>query len=255
MLRVLFKSLIILLLVSPYTMAQSSHKEMLRSGKLLFQVNCARCHGMLADGGTGPSLNRSYLPRASTDEKLANVISNGIPGSGMPANWILTEVEVDKIVQYVRHVGRESEQVLIGNAKNGKALFEGSICSTCHIVSGKGGSLGPELTRIGLQRGRRYLAEAIAHPGKNKPVDANGFFQFLMISVELKNGKTIKGVRINEDTFSIQIKDPSNRLYSFKKEDILSIEKIMDKSLMPSFADRFSDDEINDIVAYLTSLE
>jgi putative heme-binding domain-containing protein len=122
-------------------------------------------------------------------------------------------------------------------------------------VSGIGGSLGPELTRIGLKRGQGYLAAAISHPGKSKPVDTNGFYQFLVVRVELKNGKTIEGIRINEDTFSIQLKDHSNHLYSFKKEQILSIEKIKDFSLMPSFIDQFSDSEINDIVAYLTSLE
>ena len=86
-------------------------------------------------------------------------------------------------------------------------------------------------------------------------MDTNGFYQFLVVRVELKNGKTIEGIRINEDTFSIQLKDHSNHLYSFKKEQILSIEKIKDFSLMPSFIDQFSDSEINDIVAYLTSLE
>jgi len=254
MLRIIFCCFIPLLLSYSATLAQNS-EELLRSGKLLYQVNCARCHGMLGDGGTGPGLSRSYLPRASTDEKLANVIANGIPGTGMPSIWLLTEVEVGKIVKYVRYLGQKKEHVLVGNADNGKDLFDNSICTTCHIVSGIGGSLGPELTRIGLKRGQGYLAAAISHPGKSKPVDTNGFYQFLVVRVELKNGKTIEGIRINEDTFSIQLKDHSNHLYSFEKEQILSIEKIKDFSLMPSFIDQFSDSEINDIVAYLTSLE
>lgn len=228
---------------------------MLRSGKLLFQVNCSRCHGMIGNGGIGPSLSRPYLPRASTDEKLAQVISNGIQGTGMPAMWVLTESEVSKIVRYVRHIGQGSKEVTIGNAKNGKILFENSICKTCHIMSGEGGSLGPELTQIGLKRGQNYLAEAITHPGKTKPLDENGFYEFLVMSIELKSGKVIKGIRINEDSFSIQIKDAGNLLHSYNKKDILSIRKIKDESLMPGFSDQFSDSDINDIVAYLTSLQ
>ena len=255
MLRILVNSLILLLLASPYTMAQNSHEEMLKSGKLLFQVNCSRCHGMLGDGGTGPSLARSYLPRASTDEKLANVISNGIPGTGMPAAWTFTEIEIEKVVKYIRHLGRDNETVIIGDVENGKALFDNSVCFTCHIVSGNGGSLGPDLTRVGLKRGQEYLVASISHPGKNQPVGSNGFLEFLVVNVALKSGEIITGVRVNEDTFSIQIKDASNRLYSFKKADILSIEKNKDKSLMPSFNDQFSASELNDIAAYLTSLK
>ena len=238
-----------------FSFGQNLEDEMLRSGKILFQVNCSRCHGMFGNGGTGPSLRRPYLPRASTDEELAQVISNGIQGTAMPAIWILIEPEIEKIVKYVRHIGQGNEEVITGNAQNGKVLFENSICTTCHIVSGEGGSFGPDLTQIGLKRGQDYLAGAITHPGKSKPLDENGFFKFLLVSIDLKNGEIIKGIRINEDSFSIQIKDVGNFLHSYHKEDILSIRKIKDESLMPGFSEQFSESDINDIVAYLTSLQ
>ena len=241
-------------LVGPGLIAQDIQDDVLRSGKLLFQRNCARCHGMLGAGGTGPSLQRSYLPRASTDEQLANVISNGIPGTGMPSIWILTEVEINKIISYVRDIGKGREEVVSGNVENGELLFKNSICSTCHIVSGEGGSFGPELTSVGSKRGTKFLAEAITHPGKNRPVDGDGFFEFLVVGVTLKSGEVITGIRLNEDTFSIQIKDASNRIYSFQKKDIASVEKVKDRSLMPSFTNQFSETEIDDLVAYLTSL-
>jgi putative heme-binding domain-containing protein len=235
-------------------MAQENKDDLLGSGKALFQRHCGRCHGMLGAGGTGPSLQRSYLPRASTDEQLTNLISNGIPGTGMPSIWILTDPEIKQIASYVRAIGKESDQVISGNVENGKSLFKNSICSTCHIVSGEGGSLGPELTSIGSKRGAKYLAAALTHPGKNKPLNADGFLDFLVVSIKLKNEEMITGIRLNEDTFSIQIKDASNQIYSFQKSDIVSIEKVKDRSLMPSFTDQFSKDEMNDLVAYLNSL-
>lgn len=238
-----------------FALAQGGEQEILRSGKLLFQVNCSRCHGMLGHGGTGPSLVRANLPRASTDEQLARVISNGIPGTGMPAAWVLTEAEVEKVLKYVRFISQGKEEVIKGNIENGKRLFENSECSSCHIISGIGGSLGPDLTSVGLKRGQQYLVTSISHPGKSKPVSADGYYEFLLMSIFLKNGEIIDGIRINEDTFSVQIKDASNRLHSFKKEDILSIERSPDRSLMPSFKDKFSTDELNDIAAYLTSLK
>jgi cytochrome c oxidase cbb3-type subunit 3 len=247
--------LLLIFLTFHISYGQNFEDEMLRSGKILFQVNCSRCHGMLGKGGTGSDLSRPYLPRASTDEKLAQVISNGIQGTAMPSMWVLTAHEVKKIVRYVRHIGQGNEEVVTGNAQNGKVLFANSICTTCHIVSGEGGSLGPELTKIGLKRGQEYLAQAIAHPGKSKPVDENGFYKFLVVSIKLKSGELIKGIRINEDSFSIQIRDAANFLHSYHKEDILSIRKIEDESLMPGFSDQFSDSDINDIVAYLTTLQ
>ena len=210
---------------------------------------------MLGGGGTGPSLTRSYLPRAATDEQLASVISNGIPGTGMPSAWVLTEIEVNKVVKYVRFIGQGKEPIIKGNVANGKTLFDNSACSTCHIVSGNGGSLGPDLTKVGLKRGQDYLVESISHPGKNKPVGATGFYDYLVVNVTLSNGEVVTGIRINEDTFSIQLKDAANRLHSIKKEHVKLIERNMDKSLMPSFKDQFSAIELDDIAAYLTSLK
>jgi len=210
---------------------------------------------MLGGGGTGPSLIRSYLPRASTDDKLASVISNGIPGTGMPSAWVLTEIEVAKLVKYIRFMGQGKEPIIKGNIADGKTLFKNSACSTCHIVSGNGGSLGPDLTRVGLKRGQDYLVESISHPGKNKPVGATGFYEFLVVNVTLNNGEVLRGIRVNEDTFSIQLKDNSNQLHSLKKENVKLIERNIDKSLMPSFKDQFSASELDDIAAYLTSLK
>ena len=245
--------LVTFICMSQILLAQSA--EVLRPGKLLFQNQCARCHGIQGKGGTGPNLARSYLPRASTDRQLSNIISNGISGTGMPGAWILTEVEKSHIINYVRYLGKGNDEVIAGNSENGRTLFETSICSTCHIVGGEGGSLGPELTSIGLQRGQDYLVEAITHPGQSKPTDENGFYRYLTITITLKDGTIYEGLRINEDSFSIQIKDHQNNMYSFAKEEIATMDKKMGESLMPSFSDQLSKSDIVDISAYLTSLK
>jgi mono/diheme cytochrome c family protein len=75
---------ILLLLISSVSVLAQDESVEIIEGQKLFRIHCGRCHGMLGAGGTGPSLRRPYLPRASTDEKLAYVIANGIEGTGMP---------------------------------------------------------------------------------------------------------------------------------------------------------------------------
>ena len=167
----------------------------------IYKRQCGRCHGIKGGGGTGPSLLRPFLPRAPDDQALFNLIRSGIPGSGMPPNYFLEVHEVNAIVTYVRYLGASQQSEILGDPVAGKTLFMKGDCATCHIISGAGGSLGPELTLVGQRRGPNYLQNAIQHPGMEKPLDREGFMQYLVVSAETNDGKTISGVRINEDSF------------------------------------------------------
>ena len=249
----LLKYLLPLLLLSSAAIAQDKSEDLLK-GKSLFMIHCSRCHGVLGNGGTGPSLARPYLPRASTDEKLSMIIASGIEGTAMPGNWALQKNDIASVVTYVRSLaGNEAEGA--GDAVRGRDLFAESICGTCHMVSGEGGSVGPDLTLVGQRRGRRFMTGAITHPAQSKIKDSNGFYKFLMVRINLNDGTTMSGLRVNEDTFSIQVKDADNEFHTFRKSEISSIEKMFEQSIMPSFADQFSEEDINDIVAYLSSLK
>ena len=111
----------------------------------------------------------------------------------------------------------------------GRAVYEGQRCSICHIVNGAGSSLGPELTEVGARRGAQYLRKKLLNPGDET---ADGF---LLIRAVMADGREFRGIRVNEDSFTIQIKDASNRFYSFRKADLARLEKEFGKSLMPSF--------------------
>ena len=77
----------------------------LEHGARLFASSCSRCHGLDGSGGTGPPLTRPTLRRAPDDVALLGVIAGGVPGTAMPASWILSEVEVARIGAYVRSLG------------------------------------------------------------------------------------------------------------------------------------------------------
>jgi putative heme-binding domain-containing protein len=121
------------------------------------------------------------------------------------------------------------------------------------MLNGQGSSLGPDLNQIGNKRGASYLLETIKKPGSKKILDEKGYILYLVIEVELQNGKTVKGIRLNEDTFTLQLKDSSNKLYSFQKKDLRSIRPLPNESQMPDFSAALSKEEIQNIVAFLSS--
>jgi putative heme-binding domain-containing protein len=224
-------------------------------GRLLFQGQCARCHGMDGAGGTGPGLNRSVLGRAPDDQALFSVIKEGIRGTEMPAAWQMIDGEIWQVAGYVRSLGRTARVALPGEPERGKQLYETKgRCATCHIVRGRGGSLGPDLTEIGARRGVTHLRSSLLNPGSSKARDSSGYISFLVMRVVTQDGREVRGIRINEDTFTLQLRDADNRIHSFRKQDLKELDRDPGGSLMPSFEGTFSASELDDLIAYLASL-
>jgi cytochrome c oxidase cbb3-type subunit III len=228
-------------------------------GKALFQGMCGRCHGIDGTGEEGPSLARPTLTRAVDDESLRTIIRDGIPDRGMPRVRRLTETELDQLVVYVRSLGRAAPMATRGNADRGAAIYAKLGCASCHIVRGDGGSFGPDLTAVGATRGPSYLRQSFLGPAEALPRDTSlvpgrGLVEYLPVRVVTTDGREVRGARINEDPFSIQLRDTGNQFHSFKKSELKQLEKEFGKSLMPSFRGRLTDAESEDLVAYLSSL-
>ena len=246
----------VLALISAAAWAQTSDVE---KGKQLFLGMCSRCHGLTGAGGEGPNLNRPVLTNAPDDEALRAVIRDGIPDRGMPRIRRFTDSELTAMVAFVRSLGRGTAAAATGNAANGKAVYQRLGCSSCHTVAGEGGILGPELSDIGAHRAPDYLRQSIVEPAASLPrgvmaVPGRGFDEFLPVRVVSQNGQEVRGVRVNEDSFTIQIRDTSGRLYSFRKAELQKLDKQMGKSLMPDYKAKVSGSDLDDLVAYLTSL-
>src|SRR5438045_2016157 len=126
-------------------------------GESEFRANCAFCHGLGArGGGRGPDLTRAQKKHGNSDADLFRTINEGVPGTAMPQNGAtqqgvgMTEEEIWQVVSYIRSVQVKTAAQPVGNAARGKELFSGSAaCVTCHMVQGKGGRLGSDLTAAG----------------------------------------------------------------------------------------------------------
>jgi putative heme-binding domain-containing protein len=221
-------------------------QEDIATGNRIYAAQCNLCHGRDGDQVSGVDLRRGVFRRSSTDEDLARVITNGT-AAGMPP-FRLQPSELTGIVAFIRAHFDTTAAVRVGDAARGRAIFEGKgTCSTCHRVNGHGPRAAPDLSDIGVARAPAALERSIREPSSalmpiHRPV-----------MIVLKDRTLIRGRRLNEDTFTVQVIDEKERLLSIAKRDI-EVFEVSTKASMPSFADRLTADEIADTVAYLLTL-
>jgi len=241
--------------------------KMAKLGEFQFRINCAFCHGLGArGGGRGPDLRRAQKRHGNSDADLFNTINNGVPGTAMPPNGTtgqgvgMTNEEIWQVITYVRSVQVKAPAKPLGDAAHGKVLFYGDAnCSGCHMVQGRGGRLGPNLTAVGGIRTPEYIADSVRHPSQRIAqglLEATKEFsqEYETVIVVTADGKEIKGVALNEDSFSVQLMDASEHIYMFEKDKLRSFTKTR-ISLMPAYdASLLSDKDLQDIVAYLVSV-
>ena len=223
---------------NPFTSAAD-----ISSGKKLYAARCAGCHGPAGDGGKGTNLAQPSLPRAQKDLALYRIIRYGLPDTEMPAHN-MTQREIWQMAAYVRTLGRT--EGASGNPVRGEALIrQKGNCLSCHVLNGEGGLTGPALTDIGTKRSPAYLRTKLIDPAR----ELSGFS---MVRLATRKGQKLTGIRLNEDTWSIQIRDMNGSLHSFWKDDLAEL-AIEQRTLMPSYAKQLQPKEIDDIVAYLAA--
>ena len=226
----------------------------IENGSRLYLSSCAGCHGPAGDLVPGIDLMRGQFRRGSTDTEIIRIIQGGIPGTTMPPSSF-SETQAATIVAYLRSRAPASGRAGAaadarrGDVARGKALFEGKgECATCHRVNGNGPRVAPDLSDIGAIRQALELQQ--------KLLDPNALIRpgILFIEAVTKDGETITGRLLNQDTFSIQLLDSRERLRSLPRSALRAF-RFVKNSTMPSYRDKLSAAEVNDLVTYLVSLK
>lgn len=238
-----------------------------KAGAFEFRINCALCHGLGArGGGRGPDLTRAHKRHGDSDADMFRNISQGIPGTAMPANGTngqgvgMTDEEIWQIIAYLRSIQLKLPAKPIGNASHGKELFYGDAnCSSCHMVAGKGGRVGPDLTSVGTSRTIEALSESVRNPSRRLAwglTEPTKEFpqEYETVEVVTAEGQEVKGITLNEDSFTLQLMDTAEHIYLLKKDKLRSFHKSR-QSLMPIYnSNLLSDSDLHDIVAFLQSV-
>ena len=191
---------------------------------------------------------RKQLAHGNQASDIRSVIVNGIPGTGMP-KFHLDPDELKPLVAYVQSLSRGggggSASEHGGDPVAGRRVYERSGCSGCHKIGAEGSALGPNLTRIGDARSYGYLKTSVLNPSADVPEE------YQAVTVITRDGRSITGVRVNEDAFTLQLRLPDQSFASFDKQ-ALGKETPQAASLMPPY--QGSEQELKDLLAYLASL-
>jgi len=222
--------------------------EVVAAGRSLYNQTCTLCHGRDgAEGERAPALNANRRYFRLSEAAIFDAIKNGISGTLMPASG-LEDTEIWKIVAYIRNIrGTASDSLIPGDIDNGMKVFAGAGgCIRCHMIRGKGGTIGPDLSSIGAQISLKKLQEALTQEGSTIPKS------FRPVTVTTLSGDVIQGIAKNDDAFSIQILDEENNLHLFDKQELRDI-VFAQKSLMPHNYDKvLSATDFRDLIAMLS---
>ena len=220
--------------------------EDIEAGSRVYTSECALCHGANGDEVDGVNLRLGQFRRSVSDDDLREVITTGLANARMPG-FDLAADELDGIVAYIRAgFDPSGVAVKVGDVARGQGLFEGEgDCSSCHRVNGRGPRFAPDLSDIGAVRTPAALQRALLDPITallpiNRPVRA-----------VTRDGETILGRRLNEDTYTVQLIDSTGHLRSLVKADLAEFEVSNTPTMEPT---TLSSDQVADLIGYLLSL-
>jgi PQQ-dependent dehydrogenase (methanol/ethanol family) len=227
-------------------------------GKRQFQARCAGCHGEDGTGGGhGPNIIDVRRPRASTRQEVRELIRKGLPEAGMPA-FPLSDAELDAIATYFLALKTPAAgpAAVAGDLAAGERFFTGKgQCAGCHMVRGRGGIFGPDLSTLGSDRTAAQIEEALRDPGSGSDRGGRGgrgvAQSYRAVIVRLRNGHTIHGLAKNESAFDLQLLGVDGALHLLRKDEISEIAR--EKSLMPKT--EATPAEMRDLIAYLGRLK
>lgn len=230
-------------------LAQNYAPADIQYGARLFGQQCTVCHGATGDVVAGVDLRANRFKRSSTDNDLRTVISTGVEGTGMPS-FKFDPPELTAVIAYLRNMRDfDAKTSLIGDPERGRAVFEGKgECARCHRVNGRGPRVAPDFSDIGAVRTPDALRRVIVDPeAELRPANRS-------VRAVTRDGKVITGRRLNEDTYTVQLIDDQEHLVSLVKANLREY-GLVNRTSMPSYRDKLTNDELADVVAYLLSLK
>lgn len=252
--------MIVLFLITIAALAQQTSKPLVRTnplrgneraiadGREIYNRTCTACHGVNgAAGARGPALAGRDGYQRSTDASIFDAIHDGISGTGMPPSS-LGATDIWKVVAYLRSLRASASDTFVpGDAVHGERIFWGQgHCGSCHMIRGRGGIVGPDLSSIGEERTLRQIRDALTQPRSQIP---DGYRPVEIVTAD---GRRLSGVLKNENNFSLQLLDSHDQLQLLTRDELREV-YYKHSSLMPANYDKsLSPAELQDLLAFLS---
>jgi cytochrome c oxidase cbb3-type subunit III len=218
-------------------------------GALLFKQNCASCHGSDGRGGErAPNIATQHDVVAASDAELKETVGKGIPEAGMPSFDDLGNARVNELVAYLRilqGVGGAAHAALPGDPAAGEVLFFGKAsCAGCHMVRGRGGFLGEDLSDYAAGRTVDAMRAAIINPVATP--DKGG----RLTSIALSDGTKYEGVLRAENNFTVVLQTEDGAFHSISRASVTIANG--KQPLMPQdYGKKLTPKDLDDVVSYL----
>jgi alcohol dehydrogenase (cytochrome c) len=237
------------------------------AGRKIYDAACQGCHGGEAHGSDRAPALGGAPAHGNADGEIFQNIRAGIRGTAMPPFGQLTADQIWQVVSYIRSLAEPGSlaETVNGNTDRGQRVFEVEArCIDCHQVNGVGTPIGPDLSAAGTLPAEQIRAR-ILNP--NQPAAASGRgagrggrggrgsgVRAAAITVRTLDGKEYRGIRRNEDVFSLQMIDLTGKLRLLDKSGLAEI-RVETRSLMPDdYGSRLAANDLRDLVAYLKTL-
>jgi putative heme-binding domain-containing protein len=223
-------------------------KNQIAAGEQLYSMACSACHGPEGEGGRGPNLVIGPAAQNKRPTQIYYSIKNGVPGSDMPPYGSMPNEQLWQLTAFVSSLSRPAYEMDIpGDVKAGEELFFGRAgCASCHMILGRGGALGPDLSNAGLQNYLLQLREGVLEA--NKRITPG----FDPVRVTKRSGEMIEGVAKNYTNYSIQLVDRQGKLHLLQTADLQEIVFLKDTWMPADLTERFSEDEIQNVLAFVS---
>ena len=237
--------------------------QAIEEGRQIYNKACTVCHGLDGSAGEmGPALGLEGRRFAlQSPSEIFGAIKNGIPATGMPSTPHLSDDEIWRVTAYIQALrGTAIDAPAPGNVARGEEIFWAKgECGECHMIRGKGGIIGPELTNIADIRKTASIVDALTNPEYRVQGDGGAIPRKLEppntyqpVHVTMPDGRIIHGVLKNEDSFSLQVMGVDERLHLLDRAKVTEV-YYEPASLMPRDYDkRLTQVELRDLIAFLT---
>jgi len=236
----------------------------IEQGRAIYNQKCTVCHGFDGSAGEmGPALGLEGRRFAlQSPSEIFGAIKNGIPATGMPPTPDIPDDDIWKVTAYIQALrGTAIDAPAPGNVARGEEIFWGKgECGKCHMIRGKGGIIGPELSNIADIRKTASIVEALTNPAYRVQGDGGAIPRKLeppksyqAVRVTMPDGVVIRGVLKNEDSVSLQLLGvEDNKLHLLERAKVKGIQYER-TSLMPrDYKSRLTAEEFEGLVAFLT---